>query len=124
MLASKMASASGNAATAGLLDLLNNYLATFGKLSVADISVNESAGTVSVTVSLSATSTNTITVAYATSNGTATAGADYTAVNGILTFEPIHNRKISGDKIHIINTPMVNNTHIFIKFLIDFLIQL
>ncbi|MEY3682991.1 MAG: hypothetical protein RLZZ289_1526, partial [Bacteroidota bacterium] len=79
---------SGNAATAGLLDLLNNYLATFGKLSVADVSINEGAGTATVTVSLSATSTNSITVVYTTSNGTATAGSDYTATTGTLTFAP------------------------------------
>ncbi|MFM6946911.1 MAG: tandem-95 repeat protein [Flavobacteriales bacterium] len=78
----------GNAATAGLLDLLNNYLATFGKLSVADFTVNEGAGTATVTVTLSTSSTNTITVVYTTSNGTATAGADYTAATGTLTFAP------------------------------------
>ena len=78
----------GNAATAGLLDLLNNYLATFGKLSVADVSINEGAGTATVTVSLSATSTNSITVVYTTSNGTATAGSDYTATTSTLTFAP------------------------------------
>ena len=78
----------GNAATSGLLDLLNNYLATFGKLSVADVTVNEGAGTATVTVSLSASSTNTITVVYTTSNGTATAGSDYTAATGTLTFAP------------------------------------
>ncbi|MBP9850042.1 MAG: hypothetical protein KBC58_11460, partial [Flavobacterium sp.] len=77
---------SGNAATSGLLSELNAYLATFGKLSVADVSVNEGAGTATVTVTLSASSTNVITVAYTTSNGTATAGQDYTATSGTLTF--------------------------------------
>ena len=75
----------GNAATSGLLDLLNNYLATFPKISVSDVSVNENAGTITITVTLSATSTNVITVAYATSNGTATAGIDYTTTSGTLT---------------------------------------
>ncbi|MFM8596665.1 MAG: beta strand repeat-containing protein, partial [Flavobacteriales bacterium] len=78
----------GNAATNGLLDALNAYLATFGKLSVADVTVNEGAGTATITVTLSASSTNTITVVYTTSNGTATAGADYTAATGTLTFAP------------------------------------
>jgi hypothetical protein len=77
---------SGNAATNGLLDALNNYLATFGKLSVADVSVNEGAGSATVTVTLSQSSTNIITVAYTTSDGTATAGLDYTATSGTLTF--------------------------------------
>ena len=79
---------SGNAATNGLLDDLNTYLAGFGKLSVADVSINEGAGTATVTVTLSASSANTITVVYTTSNGTATAGSDYTATSGTLTFAP------------------------------------
>jgi gliding motility-associated-like protein len=77
---------SGNAATNGLLDTLNEYLATFGKLSVADVSVNEGAGTATVTVTLFDSSANAVTVAYATSNGTATSGLDYTATSGTLTF--------------------------------------
>ncbi|MFM1852732.1 MAG: hypothetical protein RL164_49 [Bacteroidota bacterium] len=76
----------GNAATSGLLDDLNAYLASFGKISIGDVTVNEGAGTATVTVTLSASSTNTITVNYATSNGTATAGSDYTATSGVLTF--------------------------------------
>lgn len=75
----------GNAATSGLLTLLNDYLATFGKLSVADISVNESVGNATITVTSSASSTSALTVVYTTSNGTATAGSDYTAVTGTLT---------------------------------------
>ncbi len=78
----------GNAATNGLLDALNAYLATFGKLSISDVTVNENAGTATVTVTLSASSTNTITVYYTTSNGTANAGQDYTLSNGTLTFAP------------------------------------
>jgi gliding motility-associated-like protein len=78
----------GNAATNGLLDELNAYLATFPKLSVADVTVNEGAGTVTITVTLSAISTNTITVVYTTSDGTATAVADYTAATSTLTFAP------------------------------------
>lgn len=61
----------GNAATSGLITLLNDYLATFGKLSINNVSVNEGAGTATITVSLSASSTNTISVVYTSSNATA-----------------------------------------------------
>ena len=76
----------GNAATNGLLDLLNSYLATFADMSVADVTVNESAGTVTITVTISTTVSSVVTVNYATSNGTAIAGSDYTATTGSLTF--------------------------------------
>jgi hypothetical protein len=76
----------GNAATNGLLDALNAYLATFVKISIADLTVNENAGNATVTVSLSGSSTSNITVNYITSNGSATAGADYTTTSGTLTF--------------------------------------
>ncbi|MFM7770018.1 MAG: Calx-beta domain-containing protein, partial [Bacteroidota bacterium] len=76
----------GNAATNGLLDTLNNYLASFADMSVADISVNENAGTVTITVTISTPVSSVVTVNYATSNGTAIAGLDYTAVSGSLTF--------------------------------------
>ncbi len=76
----------GNAATSGLLDLLNSYLATFADMSVADVSVNESAGTVTITVTISTTVSSIVTVNYATSNGTAIAGSDYTASAGSLSF--------------------------------------
>lgn len=94
---------SGNAATSGLLDELNAYLATFPKLSVADTSVNEGAGTATVRVTLSASSTNVITVAYATSNGTATAGQDYTATSGTLTFS-------AGQISRTFTIPIINDT--------------
>ncbi|MFO1326856.1 MAG: Calx-beta domain-containing protein [Rubrivivax sp.] len=80
---------SGNAATSGLLDVLNNYLAAQPQLSIGDITVAEGAGTATFTVSLSTSSSDTITVHYDTSNGSATAGSDYTAVSGgTLSFAP------------------------------------
>ena len=79
-------SVNGNAATSGILDTLNDYLATFGKLSVADVSVNEGNGTATVTITLSLSSTNIVTVVYATADGTATSGLDYTSTSGTITF--------------------------------------
>jgi VCBS repeat-containing protein len=57
-------------------------------ISIDDVLVDESAGTVTLTVSLNHTSTQTVTVDYATANGTATSGSDYTAQTGTLTFAP------------------------------------
>ena len=73
-------------------------------LSVADVSVNEAAGTATVTVTRSVPTTETIAVDYATSNGTATAGQDYTAQSGTLNFAPGDTTKsftvpINGDSI-------------------------
>jgi hypothetical protein len=58
-------------------------------LSAADAAVSQPlVGTTNavVTVSLSRSPSSTVTVNYATQNGTATAGADYSATNGVVTF--------------------------------------
>ncbi|WP_198000009.1 Calx-beta domain-containing protein [Gimesia alba] len=55
-------------------------------LSVSDISVNESAGTVTVTVTASLAAGGAYSIDYATANGTATAGSDYTSTSGTLNF--------------------------------------
>ena len=79
---------SGNAATSGLLDVLNSYLAAFPTLSLPDYSINESEGTLSLTVSLSASSSNEIRVRFISIDGAAIAGQDYTSVSGQLIFAP------------------------------------
>jgi gliding motility-associated-like protein len=79
---------SGNAATSGLLDTLNDYLALLPKISIQDKSVNENAGSTTVTVSLSVATSNTVTVNYTTVDGTALAGSDYTTATGTITFGP------------------------------------
>ena len=79
----------GNAATSGLLDVLNDYLAAQPKLSISDVSAGEAAGTFTFTVTLSAASADTVTVQYETHDGSATAGSDYTALGtGTLIFTP------------------------------------
>ena len=58
---------------------------------------------VTYTVTLSSASNQTIKVNYATANGTATAGLDYTAINGLLTFNP-------GVTSQVINIPILNDS--------------
>src|SRR6185437_16249887 len=60
-------------------------------LSINNVSLTEGTGgtTNSIfTVTLSVASARTISVNFATANGTALAGSDYTATNGVLTFNP------------------------------------
>lgn len=92
----------GNAATSGLLDKLNGYLGTLPALSTVDYTADEATGTITVVVTLSASSSNTITVLYRTDDSTAVAGADYTAVNGTLTFAP-------GETTKNITIPITND---------------
>lgn len=77
---------SGNAATTGLLDELNSYLAVFPSISTSDYSVNESAGSITVFVTLSSVTTSQVKVNYTTSDVTAISGQDYTATSGQLIF--------------------------------------
>ncbi|MEY4604257.1 MAG: hypothetical protein RIT43_1549 [Bacteroidota bacterium] len=79
---------SGNAATTGLLDQLNTYLAAFPYLSVPNYSVYESAGKVLVTLSLSASSAYTVSAYYTTSDSTALSSSDYTTKTGTVSFAP------------------------------------
>jgi hypothetical protein len=79
---------SGNAATSGLLDQLNTYLAAFPYLTVPDYTVYESAGKILLTVSLSAVSTNTVSALYTSSDSTALSTSDYTSRSGSISFAP------------------------------------
>ncbi|MDP4951217.1 MAG: MopE-related protein, partial [Flavobacteriales bacterium] len=95
----------GNAATSGLLDELNGYLASFISATVADVTYNEAAGSAVLTVTLSATSSSVITMSYTTSDISATASSDYTAVSGVLNF-PV------GSTSQTIVIPITNDTDV------------
>ena len=71
------------------LTIVDNEGAPLVEFQSAAVLASEGAGGLTtVTVALSTVSTQTVTVAYATSNGSAIAGLDYTASNGLLTFDP------------------------------------
>ena len=57
------------------------------RVTISDVSVNESAGTVTLTLNLSSPAATGMTVAWATGDGTAFAGSDYAASSGIVTFD-------------------------------------
>ncbi len=57
-------------------------------LSVADVTVSESAANATFTVTLGAASGRTVTAQFATSDGSATAGSDYADATGQVTFAP------------------------------------
>ncbi len=61
-------------------------LAPAAKLSVADVQVDEGAGTATVTVTMTGKSCLAVSVTYATSDDTATEGNDYTEATGTLTW--------------------------------------
>ncbi|MCX6049045.1 MAG: PKD domain-containing protein [Chloroflexi bacterium] len=58
------------------------------QFSSGNYSGTENGGTVTITATLSTPSGLPVTVNYASSNGSALAGSDYTAVSGVLTFNP------------------------------------
>ncbi|MFC7298174.1 Calx-beta domain-containing protein [Herminiimonas aquatilis] len=85
LTATKTAGVTSNtsdSATATILD--NDYTAP--NITINDVSVNESAGTITFTVSLSSASGKPISVDYATRDGSATAGQDYVGGNGTVNF--------------------------------------
>jgi len=72
------------------------------EISAQGIDRSETAANLSYTVSLDTASTNTVQVNYTTQNGSASAGADYTAVNGTLTFNP-------GQTSRTVNVPILDD---------------
>ncbi len=72
-------------------------------LTVADISVDESAGEAMFTVSLSAPSGRDVTVMYATANGSAVAPADFAAISGTLVLP-------AGTTVQTVAVPIVDDS--------------
>ena len=72
------------------------------RIEIEDAEVTEG-GIASFEVTLSSAPTRTVTVAYATVDGTATAGADYTTMSGMLTFE------VNGDRTQRVEVPTLED---------------
>ena len=74
-------------------------------LSVADARVREAPGaSLAFAVTLDRPASVTVTVDYATADGSATAGADYTARQGTLTFDP-------GETAQTVSVPVLDDAH-------------
>ncbi len=86
LTATRTAGTTANASASGTATIVDNDGAP--TLTVADVTVDEAAGTATFTVTLSAPSGQPVSVSYASSNGSATAGDDYGAVSGALSFAP------------------------------------
>ncbi|MFC0168152.1 Calx-beta domain-containing protein [Pseudoduganella danionis] len=74
-------------------------------LSVRDVIVDESAGTVSFAVLLDKATNDSFSVSYTTVNGSAVAGSDYAAVAGTLSFA-------AGETLKIVTVPLINDSAI------------
>lgn len=72
-------------------------------LTVHNVTVDESAGTVSFVVTLDKATSDSFSVAYSTVNGSAVAGSDYGSVSGVLTFA-------GGDTAKTITVPLFNDS--------------
>lgn len=70
--------------------------------SIADRTLGEGAGPAVFTVTLGSSPSQQATVQYSTAPGTAAAGADYTAVSGVVTFPP-------GQTSRTVSVPLVND---------------
>lgn len=78
----------GNASTSGLLDALNDILASLPKLTITGTTVFESDGIATVTIDLSAASASIVTVGFITIANTALNIADYDSTKLSLAFQP------------------------------------
>ncbi len=77
-------------------------VADVGQISIADVTVLESAGGAELTVSLAAPVGREVTVDYATAGGSAAAGADFEAVAGTVTMVP-------GQTVATVTVPLVDD---------------
>src|SRR5262249_30372433 len=74
-----------------------------------DVTVTESAGTMTFTVTRTGQSNVPIALTYATADGSATAGTDYTASSGTVTFRS-DDRRAENDSSPMLNHYRVNST--------------
>jgi len=83
LTATRTAGLTNNTVATGSALILGNEIRT---VSVADVFVDEEAGTATMTMTLSSAASGSVTVDWSTSAGTATAGTDYLSGSGNVTF--------------------------------------
>lgn len=84
------------------LTIHDNEAPITASFTVANVNVNENAGTANLTVNLSGKSQPAVSLNFATVDETTTAGADYTPTNGVLTFN-------TGETSKTITVPIVDD---------------
>lgn len=76
----------GNAATSGLLDALNTYFATFPKLTIGNVTVNEGTASVNAVVTLSSAPSSDVIINFSLSDSSAVITNDYLASTNQYTY--------------------------------------
>ncbi len=101
LTATRTAGPTSNASATGTVTITDNDPPP--QFSIDDVAVNEAAGTMTFTVTLDAPSSLATSVSYTLNDGSAAAGADFTAVSGVLNFA-------AGVTSQTIVVPILNDT--------------
>lgn len=86
----------------GLVTIIDNETAALPRLSIANMSVDETAGTADFTVTLNEPATEDISFAYTTIDDTATGGSDYTITSSTATI-------LTGSSSTTVSIPIIND---------------
>jgi Ca2+-binding RTX toxin-like protein len=92
-----------NVAATGTATIMEDATSTNPMVTIADVMVDEAAGTATIVVSMSRTQGANVTVSYTTANGTATAGSDFTTTAGNITIT-------TGQTFATFTVPITNDT--------------
>ncbi|MBI5897988.1 MAG: type I secretion C-terminal target domain-containing protein, partial [Rhodocyclales bacterium] len=101
--ATRLWGVTSNASATGTATIMEDATSTNPMVTIADVMVDEAAGTATIVVGMSRTQGANVTVSYATANGTATAGSDFTTTSGNVTIS-------TGQTFATFTVPITNDT--------------
>jgi surface adhesion protein len=101
--ATRLWGVTSNGSATGTATIMEDATSTNPMVTIADVMVDEAAGTATIVVSMSRTQGANVTVSYTTANGTATAGSDFTTTSGNVTIS-------TGQTYASFTVPITNDT--------------
>jgi hypothetical protein len=101
--ATRLWGVTSNGSATGTATIMEDATSTNPMVTIADVMVDEAAGTATIVVSMSRTQGANVTVSYTTANGTATAGSDFTTTSGNVTIS-------TGQTYATFTVPITNDT--------------